>query len=105
MRVERFSINKRQYYFVDGVKITEDALNAVIKGVYGADACSKMYRDLFSKGFAVLEKYVGDGNEQLLEQLERTNKKIAALEKKVTELTIKTFTPNSKRRRGSDWND
>ena len=91
MRVERVCINKKRYYFVDGVKITADALSAVIKGVYGAEVCCKMYRDVFGKGFAVLEKYVGDGNEQLLEQLERNNKKIAALEKKVTELTIKNI--------------
>lgn len=91
MRVERVSINKKRYYFVDGVKITDDAPTAVIKGIYGAEVCCKMYRDVFGKGFAVLEKYVGDGNEQLLEQLERNNKKIAALEKKVAELTIKNI--------------
>ena len=87
MRVERFSINKKQYYFVDGVKITEDALNAVIKGVYGADVCRKMHRDLFGKNVAVLERYVGDVNSVLLEQLERAKEKIAALEKRVAKLT------------------
>ena len=91
MRVERVRINKKRYYFVDGVKITGEALSAVIKGVYGADVCCKMYQDIFGKGFAVLEQYVGSGNEQLIEQLDRANKKNAALEKKVTELTIKNI--------------
>lgn len=48
-----------------------------------------MFRDLFANGFAIGEQYVGSGNEQLIGQLERANKKIAVLEKKVTELTIK----------------
>lgn len=91
MRIERVLINKKRYYFVDGVKITDDALSAIIKGVYGADICCKMYRDIFGKGFAILEKYVGSGNEQLIEQLDRANKKVAVLEKKVTELTIKNI--------------
>ncbi len=91
MRIERVLINKKRYYFVDGVKITDDALSAVIKGVYGGEVCCKMYRDVFGKGFAVIEKYIGSGNEQLIEQLDRANKKIAALEKKVTELTIKNI--------------
>ena len=60
--------------------------------------CCKMYRDVFSKGFAVLEKYVDSGNEQLIEQFDCTNRKIAALKKKVTELKSKIFTPSFKRR-------
>lgn len=91
MKVESVLINSKSYYFVDCVKISDAALSAVIKGVYNEDTCCKMYRDIFSKGFAILEKYIGDGNEQRLEQLEHTNKKITALEKKVTELTIKNL--------------
>ena len=91
MRIERVSINKKRYYFIDGVKITDDALSAIIKGVYGADVCCKIYRDVFQSGFAILEKYVGSGNEQLIEQLDRANRKIAALEKKVADLTIKNI--------------
>ena len=91
MRIERVLINKKRYYFVDGVKITDDALSAVIKGIYGGEVCCKMYRDVFGKGFTVIEKYIGSGNEQLIEQLDRANKKIDALEKKVTELTIKNI--------------
>ncbi len=87
MRVERVSINKKCYYFVDSVKITDDALNAVIKGVYGADVCRKMYRDLFGKNIAIVERYVGDVNSVLLEQLDCAKEKIAALEKKVEKLT------------------
>lgn len=82
MRIERVRINRKSFYFVDGVKITDDALSAIIKGVYGADVCCKMYRDVFQSGFAILEKYIGSGNEQLIEQLDRANKKIAVLEKK-----------------------
>lgn len=76
---------------MDGVKITDDALSAVIKGVYGDDVCCKMYRDVFGNGFAIVEKYIGSGNEQLIEQLDYANKKIAVLEKKVKELTIKNI--------------
>lgn len=91
MRIERVLINKKRYYFVDGVKITDDALSAVIKGVYGADVCCQMYRDIFGKGFVIVEKYVGSGNEQLIEQLDRANKKITMLEKKVTELALENL--------------
>ncbi|MBR6713525.1 MAG: hypothetical protein IKI76_11105 [Selenomonadaceae bacterium] len=41
--------------------------------------------------FAIVEKYIGSGNEQLIEQLDYANKKIAVLEKKVKELTIKNI--------------
>lgn len=86
MRVERVSINSKRYYFVDGVKITDDALSAVIKGVYGADVCRKMYRDLFNKNVAIVERYVGNANESLIGQLDRAEEKIAALEKRVEKL-------------------
>ncbi|MBQ3442148.1 MAG: hypothetical protein IJG33_02760 [Selenomonadaceae bacterium] len=89
MRIEWVHINKRSHYFVDGVKVSNDALSTIIKGVYGGEVCCSMFRDLFANGFAIVEKYVGSGNEQLIGQLERANKKIAVLEKKVTELTIK----------------
>ena len=91
MRIDWVRINKRSYYFADGVKITDSALATIIRGVYGEKICREMYRDLFDNGFAILEKYVGSGNEQLIEQLDRANKKVAVLEKKVTELTIKNI--------------
>ena len=91
MRIEWARINDKSHYFIDGVKINNDALSTIIKGVYGGEVCCSMFRDLFSNGFVIVEKYVGSGNEQLIEQLDRANKKIAALEKKVTELTLENL--------------
>lgn len=91
MKIERVRINQKSYYFVDGVKINSDALSTILKGIYGGDVCCKMYREVCSDGFAILEKYVGSSNKQLIEQLERANEKIIVLKKKVAELTIKNL--------------
>ena len=91
MRIEWARINDKSHYFIDGVKINNDALSTIIKGVYGGEVCCSMFRDLFSNGFVIVEKYVGSGNEQLIEQLDRANKKITVLEKKVTELTLENL--------------
>ena len=46
MRIEWVKINKRSYYFVDGVKITNDALLATLKGVCGEKGCREVFGDL-----------------------------------------------------------
>ena len=91
MRIERVHINGKSFYFVDGQRINSNALLTIIKGVYGQEACCKIYRTIIADGFAIIEKCVGDIDEQLIDQLERANRKIAALEQRVTELTLKSI--------------
>ena len=50
-----------------------------------------MYRDVIANGFAVVEKYTSGSSQPLIEQLDRANRIIAALEKKVADLTIKSI--------------
>lgn len=95
MIIERVYINGKSFYFVDGQRINSAALLTIIKGVYGKEACCKIYRTIFANGFAIIEKCVGDNNEQLIDQLELANKKIALLEKRVAELTIKNIYRNA----------
>lgn len=89
MTIDRVKIGKQRRYFADGERISVGALGAMIEGAYGAEACKQIFRDLIEAGSIVIERYTGEGNEGLIEQLELANKKIAALEKKVAELTIK----------------
>lgn len=91
MRIDRVRINGKSYYFVDGAKISSDALSIVISGVYGKDVCSQVYRNVTKNGSTLVEQYVGGANQQLVEQLERANKKIAILEKKVSELALQNI--------------
>jgi len=89
MRIERAYINGKSYYFVDGVRINSDALAVIIKAIFGEKVCQKVYRDAVANGFAVVERYTGEKNCQLVNQLEQANKKIAALERRVSEMTLK----------------
>lgn len=88
MRIERAHINGKSFYFVDGQRINSNALLTIIRGVYGQEACCKIYRTIITDGFAIIEKCVGNMDEQLIDQLERANRKIAALEKRVAVLTL-----------------
>lgn len=83
MRIEWARINDKSHYFIEGVKINNDALSTIIKGVYGGEVCCSMFRDLFSNGFVIVEKYVGSGNEQLIEQLAAPIKKSPCLKRKL----------------------
>lgn len=88
MRIDRVEINGKRFYYVDGERIGSDALSAVIRGIFGKDVCAKVYWDVTQNNFVILERYIGNGNEQLIAQLDTANKKITALEKKVARLTI-----------------
>ena len=91
MKIERVRINGKSFYFADGTRINSDTLATVIKGLYGKEVCSEMYRGLINDGFVIVEKYIGSGDEQLIAQLECADKKIAALEKKVAQLTLENI--------------
>ena len=95
MRIDRVHINGRSYYYVDGQKIGNDALSAVIKGIFGRGVCAKVYWDITHNNSCTIERYLGDGNEQLIAQLEAANKKIAALEKRVAKLAIENIYLNA----------
>ena len=88
MKIERASINGKSYYFVDGTRINSEALTVIMCGLFGKDVSAKIYYDVLHHDGAVIERYIGDGNESLIAQLDNANKKIAALEKKVAELTL-----------------
>lgn len=88
MRIDRVRINGRSYYYVDGERIGSDALATVIRGIFGDNVCKNLYWDVVRTGSVIVERYIGNGNEQLIAQLDAANKKIAALEKKVARLTI-----------------
>lgn len=94
MKIERVNINGKSYYFVDGAKINGGTLEVVMCGLFGKDVTSKIYRDVISGGSTIVERYIGDGNEALIAQLEIANKKIAALEDKVAQLTIQNLYKN-----------
>lgn len=91
MTIDRVKIGKVRRYFADGVRISADGLEAVIKGAYGEKVCKQIFWDLTQTGSIVIERYTSEANAGLVEQLELANKKIAALEKKVAELTIKNL--------------
>ena len=91
MRIDRVKINGKSYYYVDGESIRFGALATMISGIYGADVYSKFYDDTRTQGTVIIEQYLGDGSERLAAQLEKANKKIAALEKKVAQLTIRNL--------------
>ena len=84
-------INGKSYYFVDGVKINSVALEVVMCGLFGEDVTAKVYRDVISDGSTIVERYTGDDNAALVDKLELANKKIAALEDKVAQLTIQNL--------------
>lgn len=91
MKIERVRINGKSYYFVDGAKINSGALEVVMCGLFGEDVTAKIYRDVISGGSTIVERYLGDGNEALIAKLELANKKIAALEDEVAQLTIQNL--------------
>lgn len=88
MRIERVTINGKSFYYVDGEKIRFGALAAMLSGTYGTEVFAKTFDEVRANGSAIVEKFLGDGNQALIAQLETAGKKIAALEKKVAELTI-----------------
>lgn len=94
MKIERVTINGKSFYFVDGARINSDTLAVVMCGLFGKDVTAKIYRDVISGGSTFVERYLGDGNEALINQLEVANKKIAALEKQVAQLTIQNLYKN-----------
>ena len=91
MKIERVRINGKSHYFVDGAKINSGALKVVMCGLFGKDVTAKIYRDVISGGSTIVERYLGDGNEALIAKLELADKKIAALEDKVAQLTIQNL--------------
>ena len=94
MKIERVYINGKSLYFVDGTRINSDTLGVVMCGLFGKDVAAKIFRDVLGGGSTFVERYLGDGNEALIEQLEVANKKIAALENKVAQLTIQNLYKN-----------
>lgn len=91
MKIERATINGKSYYFVDGTRINSEALTVIMSGLFGKDVSAKIYRDVLHSNEAVIERYIGEGNEQLIAQLEEANKKIAALEQAVAKLIIRNI--------------
>ena len=94
MKIERVHINGKGLYFVDGARINSDTLAVVMCGLFGEDVAAKIFRDVLGGGSTFVERYLGDGNETLISQLEVANKKIAALEKQVAQLTIQNLYKN-----------
>ncbi len=88
MKIERVTINGKSFYYVDGEKIRFGALAAMLSGSYGTDVFAKVFDEVRDTGSAIVEKFLGDANQGLITQLETANKKIAALEKRVAQLTI-----------------
>lgn len=91
MKIERATINGKSYYFVDGTKINSEALTVIMRGLFGKDVSAKIYRDVIHGNGAVIERYLGDGNDSLIAQLEEANKKIAALEQAIAKLVIENI--------------
>ena len=91
MKIERAHINGKSYYFVDGTRINSEALTVIMSGLFGKNVSAKIYRDVLHHNGAVIERYLGDGNDSLIAQLEEANKKIAALEQAIAKLVIENI--------------
>lgn len=91
MRIDRIRVGRQSHYYADGQRIGSDALSVVLKGIFGRKVCAKVFWDLTHDNTCTVERYIGNGNEQLIAQLEAAGKKIAVLEKKVAELTLKNL--------------
>ena len=91
MTIDRVRIGKVRRYFADGERLSVGALTAMLEGMYGKEVCKQIFYDLIETGSVIIEHYTSEGNAGLIDQLELAEKKIAALEKKVAELTIKNL--------------
>ena len=79
-------------YRVNGLNISLDTLSAICREFYGENGWQKIQSDLGSIGFLNIEN---NAPRQIVknafDELNIANKKIAALEKRVTELTIQNI--------------
>ena len=78
-------------YRVNGLNISLDTLSAICREFYGENGWKKIQGILGSDGFLNIDNAPRQIVKNAFDELNIANKKIAALEKRVTELTIQNI--------------
>ena len=99
MKLESVKVGKRHYYNVNGKPIGYNALKVIINELFTAGAEQSLWQDLFQSGYVnirfnetnIQRNEDRNNAEKYYAMLQTANNKIAALEKRVKELTLENL--------------
>lgn len=93
MKITRQVQKNYRQYFIDGKKISVDALNEFCKKFLTADGLQEMWRTVIDKGECTIELNFTPDEQSIIErqnaELQQKDLEIAALEKKLMQFRIK----------------